>query len=265
LTPLDTSIADEQKMFDKEEEKAAQFTHRAIRELARFERASDVVVLDFGCGRGDLIQQLLSFGYDAYGCDVSTDWVRNPGVDETRFRKIGLDPYRLPFEDGSFDVVVSTSVLEHAQNKEDCFREIHRILRSGGYSIHVFPSKWYLPVEPHISVPLANYVWPYCPRWWLTLWAILGVRNRFQGEKSWRKVVASNLSYCATQLCYWPKRKYRRLSMDVFGNFSAPMEFYIDHAYGGYARMARRLPFRKLSGWLSGVFRIQLIVQQKTE
>ena len=35
-------------------------------------------VLDFGCGRGELVQQLRERGYDAYGCDPEADWTPEP-------------------------------------------------------------------------------------------------------------------------------------------------------------------------------------------
>ena len=252
-------------MKDNEAKKAADFAHAAIREISGLEPASSPKVLDFGCGAGGLVKHLLSFGYDIYGCDITEEWSSNPDVDQERFGAIGFEPYRLPFDDGTFDVVISTSVLEHAQNKEECFREIHRVLKRGGYSMHLYPAKWYLPLEVHISVPLASHFWPHCPQWWLALWAMLGVRNRFQKGKTWREVVKSNLWYCEHRLCYWPNRRYRQLSQEIFGNYSAPMEFYIHNAYGGFARLFRKLPFKRLSGWLSGAIRMNFIVQRKTD
>lgn len=68
---------------------------------------------------------------------------------------ISMQPYRLPFAANEFDVVGSTSVLEHAQNTEECYRAIHRVL-PGGVALHGFPGKWYLPRKPHIYVPLVN-------------------------------------------------------------------------------------------------------------
>ena len=159
--------------------KAADFLDIAIRLLGGFSLPSHTKVLDFGCGSGQLVDALLQLGFDAYGCDISAYWSGEPSVAPERLHLISSMPYRLPFDDSIFDVVVSTSVLEHAQNKEEYFQEIHRVLRPGGYSMHIYPGKWYLPYEPHIYVPLVNYFWPYCPKWWLGLWALLGVRNEF--------------------------------------------------------------------------------------
>lgn len=40
-------------------------------------------------------------------------------------------PYRLPFDSETFDVAVSTSVLEDAHNKKELFRKIHRVPLQG--------------------------------------------------------------------------------------------------------------------------------------
>ena len=174
-------------------------------------------------------------------------------------------PYRLPYQDGAFDVVISTSVLEHAQNKEELFIEIRRVLKTGGFSMHLFPAKWYLPSEPHIFVPLVNCFWPNCPRWWLALWALLGVRNQFQYGKPWKEVAEANSEYCAHGLSYWSNRAYRDLSLKIFGNFASPMDFYIKNGYGGIPKLLRKLPFQRLVGWVAGEIRMNFIVVQRMQ
>ena len=211
-----------------------------------------------------MVDSLLRRGFDAYGCDIKAYWSGNPTTTGERFRTISLEPYRLPFDENYFDVVVSTSVLEHAQNTQELFSAIHKALRPGGYSMHFYPGKWYLPYEPHIYVPLVNYFWPHCPKWWLGVWALLGVRNEFQKNMSWKEVLRSNDQYCQRGLCYLSNRQYRKLSLRVFGNCSWPMRFYIENGYGGFPRLLRRLPFKNLSGLLSKEFRMGFLVQRKT-
>lgn len=116
-----------------------EFFQRAIFDLASL---SSGRVLDFGCGVGALVSSLAEAGFDSHGCDVV-----DPGWQDSRLQRIERSPYRLPYEDSAFDVVVSTSVLKHAQNTSELFRKISRVLRPGGWSMHIFPSKWYLPSE----------------------------------------------------------------------------------------------------------------------
>lgn len=52
---------------------------------------------------------------------------------------------KIPMRDGSANMVISSSVLEHfhGKNAQDNFiKNAKRVLKSGGYFIHVFPSKY---------------------------------------------------------------------------------------------------------------------------
>lgn len=251
-------------MIANEQQHTAAFLHTAVQRIGGFTDPGRTTLMDFGCGGGQLVQEMLARGYDAHGCDVMPYWqTTSAGVDQRRFGLIEAQPYRLPFPDSTFDVVVSTSVWEHAQNTREFFLELHRVLRPGGVSMHLYPGKWYLPYEPHIYVPLVNFFWPHCPRWWLALWARLGVRNEFQQGKPWREVVEVNERYCQTGLIYLTNARYRQLSREVFGGSTEPMAFFIEHGYGGVAQLARKLPFTRLSGWLCGQLRMNFIVQRK--
>jgi SAM-dependent methyltransferase len=250
-------------MLDREHENAARFLDVAIQHFRPGDRAT-LRVLDFGCGGGALVSTLARLGYDAFGCDVKPYWAEaSPGSE--RMRIIARSPYALPFDAGSCDVVVSTSVLEHAQNKEEVFPEIHRVLAPSGVALQLYPSKWYLPTEPHIYVPLANVFWPHCPGWWLSLWALLGVRNEYQHGMGWRDVARANRTYCRDGLSYWSHRRYRRLSLQVFGNYADATGFFMEHGYGGLATLARRLRVPpSFAGAASSTFRMSFLVNRKT-
>lgn len=221
--------------------------------------------MDFGCGKGNLVKDLLSLGYDAYGCDIEAYWEKESNIHTDRLSKISLIPYHLPFKNNTFDIVTSTSVLEHVQNIEECFKEIHRILKTGGYAMHLYPGKWYLPYEPHTYIPLINMLWPNCPKWWFSLWAKLGIRNVFQKGKSWEEVSDINHNYFKHNLSYWSNKKYYELSKKIFENYSAPMKFYICHGYGGAAKLFRKFPFKSFWGWLIGETRMNFIILKKTD
>ena len=211
-------------------------------------------MLDFGCGEGRLVRELLTAGHDAYGCDLGGDWIdpqqawtRGLPAEQWRDRHklsaIQASPYRLPYADGFFDAVVSTSVMEHAQNKAEIFREIQRVLKPAGAAVHWLPSKWYLPTEPHIFVPFVSWLWPNVPRWWLSLWAFLGVRDAFQKGLGWRETAAANAAYCATGLHYLSRRAYERLVSATGGEPKWLDEFYAANMQGGAASLLRRLRF----------------------
>jgi len=71
------------------------------------------------------------------------------------------DGRRLPFADGSFDIVFSNSVIEHvgdAASQEAFAREVARVGR--GYWVQT-PNRWF-PVEQHLLTPVIHWL----PRSW---------------------------------------------------------------------------------------------------
>jgi SAM-dependent methyltransferase len=211
----------------------ARFFDRAIHELGRLARAQHVRVLDFGCGSGQLVEELVARGYDAHGCDIAVA-PEAPSIARApeRFKQVAVAPYRLPYDDESFDVVVSTSVLEHARNPEEYLVEIRRVLKPGGMAMHLVPGKWYLPFEPHVRVPFANYFYPNCPTWWFALWMLVGKRHPHHKELSWREAVSACREFYDNRVFYLSSREHERLSRAVFGNCEWPMTFYLTHAHG---------------------------------
>jgi SAM-dependent methyltransferase len=218
-------------------------------------------VLDFGCGSGGLVAMFRERGAYAQGVDVTTLW--GPEMDGVCHEF--LPGYRIPFDDNEFDLVVSTSVMEHVQNKQEAFREIHRVLKSGGYAVHVFPSKYFLPLEPHIKVPLVSWLHPYIPNIYLKIFALLGFRNVHQKNMPWREVSATNAVYMKNGLNYWPRSRYLALLYSIYS------ESRFDDAFSGcgngaVARIDRKIkmPFFSMF-WrqLASLFRNQLLICKK--
>jgi SAM-dependent methyltransferase len=56
-------------------------------------------------------------------------------------RRLVCDAARLPFADGSFDFIFSSSVLEHIRDRAPVYREFRRCLRPGGVMVHITPSR----------------------------------------------------------------------------------------------------------------------------
>lgn len=109
-------------------------------------------LLDIGCGMGALVRELLGQGVDAHGVDVSSVVVQEanrlaPG------RFVSGSILELPFDDQSFETIVSTDCMEHLAPEDipAAFAEIRRVGRR-----HVFlriatgpdrDNHWHLTIE----------------------------------------------------------------------------------------------------------------------
>jgi SAM-dependent methyltransferase len=170
-------------------------------------------VLAFGASEGKPVAALaLAQGFDAYGyydIQYSYDHFRDPTTvvlrDQGRLQPIST-PWQLPFEDSSIDVIISDQVFVHVLNYPQAIEELRRVMRVGGVFLHTFPSR-YRVIEPRIYVPLASI---FRPRWWLWLWALLGVRNDFQHGLPAREVVEKNAHFLKVNTNYLHAREVKQ-------------------------------------------------------
>ena len=200
---------------------------------AGFNLTKDMKILDFGCGEGNLVKAFQELGYDAYGIDV----IDCPNLDEAHYAKIGFDPYVIPFEDGFFDYVFSTSVFEHVLNTDESLREIYRVLKHGGISTHSLPSR-YRVIEPHIKVPFGGLIQGKA---WLRFWAMMGVRNEFQKDLPWKEVYDRNTGYCREGINYMSYHKLKKRIVAVFGNVRIMTKEITKNSQGRAAALGRKL------------------------
>ena len=132
--------------------------------------------------------------------------------------------------------------------------------------MHLYPSKWYIPSEPHMYVPLVNMFWPRCPKWWLSFWAWTGIRNEYQQGLPWRDVSAANDRYCREGICYRSHRTYRDLSLAVFGHYQDATAFFVERGYGGAVSLLRRLRLpTSMAGSICSTLRMSFLVNLKAD
>lgn len=58
---------------------------------------------------------------------------------ESPLAKVKMDIHEIPFDADTFDVVLCNHVLEHVRDDIQAMREIHRVLKPGGFSIQQIP------------------------------------------------------------------------------------------------------------------------------
>src|SRR4051812_20753171 len=117
-------------------------------------------ILDFGCGRGEIVKLLKARGVQAFGCDTFYEGGSYRDVVEPWLISSGaikeMDGDRIPFQDGFFDVVVNNQVMEHVPQIEPVLEEIRRVLKPGGVLLSLFPHAgiWR---EGHRGVPFLHW------------------------------------------------------------------------------------------------------------
>ncbi|WP_428328112.1 class I SAM-dependent methyltransferase [Mucilaginibacter sp.] len=100
-------------------------------------------VLDAGCGGGRNLVYFLQNGYDVYGIDPNPEAVEalkqlakelSPKNNKKNFKVAAAED--LPFEDATFDLVISSAVLHFANNEahfDSMLLSMWRVLKPGGY------------------------------------------------------------------------------------------------------------------------------------
>jgi ubiquinone/menaquinone biosynthesis C-methylase UbiE len=99
------------------------------------EEVSGGRILDVGTGPGYLplrISEVLP-GSEVIGIDVSEDMIRvaRKNAEGKNVKFLVGNASEMPFEDDSFDLVVSTGSLHHWRNPVNVLNEIYRVLRPG--------------------------------------------------------------------------------------------------------------------------------------
>jgi SAM-dependent methyltransferase len=103
-------------------------------------------VLNLGSGEGDYDAMIAAHFRQMLSCDVNVGDVRfasalNRDVDNLRYAI--ADGTRLPFADGSLDLILAIEVIEHVDAPEALLDEIQRTLKPGGTLILTCPNHYF--------------------------------------------------------------------------------------------------------------------------
>lgn len=116
-------------------------------------------ILDVGCGTGANLVMLGEFG-DAHGIDVSHDalaFCHARGLERVRHGAAE----KLPYEDGTFDLVTALDVVEHLDDDMAGLREMRRVLRPDGHALLFVPAFMFLwGVQDDVSHHRRRYRMP---------------------------------------------------------------------------------------------------------
>ncbi|MEE9301540.1 MAG: methyltransferase domain-containing protein [Alphaproteobacteria bacterium] len=130
----------EQRISDAKYRRQAEFERTSKAYSLRLVPSSPPMkVLDIGCGTGVNAEALAAKGHEVSGIDISP-------VAIEKFRARGFDGAvcnineEIPFEDGTFDLVFGSDVIEHIIDTERALSEMNRVLRPGGQLVLSTPN-----------------------------------------------------------------------------------------------------------------------------
>ncbi|MBC8490604.1 MAG: methyltransferase domain-containing protein [Bacteroidetes bacterium] len=208
------------------------------------------MILDFGCGEGRSVQELRGLGYQAFGCDIRFTNKESKDIqlmyNENIIRLINTHPYKLPFEDSTFDFIFSDQVFEHVQNYSETISELKRILKPDGCCLHIFPSR-YGPIESHKYVPFSSIIKSYS---WLLFWAKMGIRKKSQAGLSATEIANQNYNFLKNNTNYLSKKQITKEFKKYFKTV-----LYCENLFLKHSRKGRHVYFlSKIFTFLPSIF-----------
>lgn len=173
-------------------------------------------VLDYGCGRGEILQLLLDNEINASGVDIyhqgpSSDVLSSELYKKSKIKIIEANK-TLPFEDKEFDLIISNQVFEHVSDMGYAFSELRRVLKDSGKMYHHFPSKevWR---EGHIGIPFSHWFsaksklrYPY-----VFFLRAIGLGYNKDKHKSIKEWVNHSLNYLDNYCFYRNNRELKKI------------------------------------------------------
>lgn len=156
--------------------------HWREHELTAVQRGNEIVVhleaftplegkrvLDLGCGYGGVAVAVARRGADVVGTDFDAQRLQGATIrvrddhPTCQVQLVRSAAENLPFAPAVFDIVLSSSVLEHVQSHTQTLAEIARVLRPGGWLYLQFPNRFSLQnlkKDPHYGLVGASVLPP---------------------------------------------------------------------------------------------------------
>ena len=147
---MDENLIKQQELYDRgwrKELKAGKEERGNLQTNLEFLAQTDLLrpedrILEIGCGIGTVVNDLGSKGHDITGIDISCEAIE---YGRKKYGDIHLEVQAaetLPYEDESFEVVLSFDLFEHIAAIDKHVSEVRRVLRPGGYYLFQTPNRY---------------------------------------------------------------------------------------------------------------------------
>ena len=116
--------------------------NKVLKFVDDLELAKGSKILELGYGPGHAALELGQRGFEIHGVDLSTEFselatqkCKEQHPEGKYYFKVGNIESNLDYEDGTFDCVVIIGVLHYLYDDNACMKEVHRVLKPGGYMV----------------------------------------------------------------------------------------------------------------------------------
>lgn len=109
--------------------------------LSLLDKNEKADVVDLGCETGRFTMRVARKigSKKIYGVDYCSKFIQLSRRNQVDVREANLNEF-IPYDSGSFDVVIANQVIEHLSNTDEFLREIYRVLKKGGYTVVSTPN-----------------------------------------------------------------------------------------------------------------------------
>lgn len=137
------------EFYDKEyhyEEDVTVIDQRRVKHFFKEVKFSEVNrYLDIGCGVGWALKYCFNKGIKCVGFDISEKAIYlSRDILPQRITTLVADGEKLPFKNGTFDLVSSLGTIEHFSSPAKGLEEIKRITKKGGQILLVVPNSYWV-------------------------------------------------------------------------------------------------------------------------
>lgn len=117
-----------------------------------------ICLLEIGCGSGVIAHYFAV--HPVFTCHVTAVDLLDLRVEKDSYHFEVVQGSQLPFDDASFDVVISNHVIEHVGNSAQQLThlsEIRRVMKPLGSGYLAVPNRW-MVTEPHYQLPFLSWL-----------------------------------------------------------------------------------------------------------
>lgn len=128
------------KLYSQNKEKWFPWIYKQLEECCDLSKRIDI--LEIGCGNGsfwvenfDKVTENMTITLSDKSEGMVRDARRAIGINDKRYRFDKIDCHEIPYNDGSFDVVIANHVMFYCKDMDKALSEIRRVLGNGGIFI----------------------------------------------------------------------------------------------------------------------------------